>query len=258
MASVHAHSSSVTRATCFEQADRPAWDACDGLPGEAPLLLSKEFLKDLGCHINLGRGHLFFEKLGVRAVVTCEQSPHLLLPLTSFGPQGHKIPSAIQPRLSSDECAIYRATCDSSASAPDQKLMAPTLNLSMARMDKSKNPCDETRDYWENGKGRWVRVHVTARQTLLDPVHDEHPFCQDLTERRRTTVRFSGQESEMTIDDTWPQAGEMRSLWKGTTEFWTNDMPQDNSWEPNRHNSSIFALFRNHLTRNAVACSLNL
>ena len=83
------------------------------VPGGAPLLLSKEFLRDLGCHIDLGRGHLFFEKLGVRAVVTSEQSPHPLLPLTSFGPQGHKIPAEIQPRISSDECAIYRAACDS-------------------------------------------------------------------------------------------------------------------------------------------------
>ena len=68
------------------------------LPGGAPLLLSKEFLRDLGCHIDLGRGHLSFEKLGVRAVVTSEQSPHLLLPLTSFGPQGHKISAEIQPQ----------------------------------------------------------------------------------------------------------------------------------------------------------------
>ena len=82
--------------------------------GRSLLLLSQEFLRDLGCHIDLGRGHLFFEKLGVRAVVTSEQSPHLLLPLTSFGPQGHKFPAEIQPRISSDECAIYRAACDSS------------------------------------------------------------------------------------------------------------------------------------------------
>ena len=33
------------------------------VPGGAPLLLSKEFVKDLGCHIDLGRGPLFFEKL---------------------------------------------------------------------------------------------------------------------------------------------------------------------------------------------------
>ena len=57
------------------------------VPGGGPLLLSKEFLKDLGCHIGLGRGHLYFEKLGVRAVVTSEQSLHLLLPLTKFEPQ---------------------------------------------------------------------------------------------------------------------------------------------------------------------------
>ena len=75
-------------------------------------MLSKEFLRDLGCHIDLGRGHLFFEKLGVRAVVTSEQSPHLVLPFTSFGPQGHKIPAEIQPRISSDECAIHRASSE--------------------------------------------------------------------------------------------------------------------------------------------------
>ena len=35
MASVHAHFSSVTRATCFEQDDRPSLgDACDGLEPE--------------------------------------------------------------------------------------------------------------------------------------------------------------------------------------------------------------------------------
>ena len=101
-------------------------------------------------------------------------------------------------------------------------LIAPTLNLSMAR-------------------------------TLFDPMHDEQPFCQDLTERRRTTVKFLGQQGGMTIDDTWPQTGEMRSLWKGTPEFWTREMPQDDSWKPNRHHSNILPLFRNHLTHNAVA-----
>ena len=60
-------------------------------------------------------------------------------------------------------------------------------------------------------------------------MHDEPPFCQDLTERRRTTVHFLGQQSEMTIDDAWAQPGEMRSLWKGTTEVWTRDMPQDDT-----------------------------
>ena len=43
------------------------------VPQGAPLLLSKEFLRDLGCHIHLGRGHLSFDKLGVRAKVTSEQ-----------------------------------------------------------------------------------------------------------------------------------------------------------------------------------------
>ena len=98
-----------------------------------------------------------------------------------------------------------------------------------------------------------MRVHNVARRTLFDPMHDEQPFCHSLTERRRTTVKFLGQQSEMMIDDTWPQAGEMRSLWKGTTEFWTNDMPQDDTWEPNRHHSHILPLFRSHLTRDTAA-----
>ena len=97
------------------------------------------------------------------------------------------------------------------------------------------------------------RVHNIARRTLFDPMHDEQPFCNNFTERMRTTVKFLGQQSEMLIDDTWPQAGEMRSLWKGTTEFWTRDMPQDDTWEPNRHHSHILPLFRSHLTRDTAA-----
>ena len=38
-----------------------------------------------------------------------------------------------------------------------------------------------------------------------------------------------------------------------TTEFWTDDMPQDTTWRPNRHHSIIIPLFRNHVTQNAVA-----
>ena len=117
------------------------------VPGEARLLLSKEFLRDLGCHINL-----FFEKLGVRTVVTSKQSPHLLLPLTSFGPQGHKIPAEIQPRISSDECAIYRATCDSSGQNKIHSWIASTSDHQALVTDSTytdgqeKNPCDEARD----------------------------------------------------------------------------------------------------------------
>ena len=124
-----------------------------------------------------------------------------------------------------------------------QKLNAPTLSLSGWTREK---PCDDTRDYLENRRGRWVRAHGINRRTLFDPMHDEQPFCQDPTERRKTTIRFLGQQSEMTIDDTWPQADEMRSLRKGT-EFWTNDMPKDDTWKPNRHHSNILPLFRNHL-----------
>ena len=143
------------------------------VPGGAPLLLSKECLRDFGCHIDLGRGHLFFEKLGVRTVVTSEQSPHLPLPLTSFGPQGHKIRAELQPRISSDKCAIYRAACDSSrqnkihswiASASDHR--APetdsTDTESLYGTDgQEKNLCGEQKGTM--GKSTWNRQTDTIR-----------------------------------------------------------------------------------------------
>ena len=126
--------------------------------------------------------------------------------------------------MSSDECANYRAICDSSGQNKIHSWIASTSDHQAPECDSTcteslhgtdgqeKNPCDEARDCWENKEGRWVRVHSVARRTLFDPMHDEQPFCHNLTERRRTTVRFLGQQSEMMIDDTWPQAGEMRSV----------------------------------------------
>ena len=85
-------------------------------------------------------------------MVTSKESPHLLLPLTSVGPQGHKIPAKIQPRISSDECAIYRAIYDISgqnkihswiASTSDHQTFetdSPTLNSCKGRMDRRKTP----------------------------------------------------------------------------------------------------------------------
>ena len=58
--------------------------------------------------------------------------------------------------------------------------------------EQEQNPCDEARNYEENREGRWARVHSIARRTLFDPMHDEQPFCHNLTERRRATVRFLG------------------------------------------------------------------
>ena len=161
------------------------------VPGGAPFLLSKEFLTDLGCHIDLGRGHLFFEKSGERTVVTSKQSPHLLLPLTSFAPQGHKIPPEMQPRISFNECAIYRAMCDSSgqnkihswiASASDHQALETdsTYTESLHGTDgQEKNLCDEARDYWENRrkmgesaqKSQTNTIRPNARRTtfLLSP-----------------------------------------------------------------------------------------
>ena len=63
----------------------------------------------------------------------------LFLPLTNFGPQGHKIPAEIQPRISSDECAIYRATHDSSK----QNKVPLWIASTSARMRPE-------RDFWEN------------------------------------------------------------------------------------------------------------
>ena len=57
---------------------------------------------------------------------------------------------------------------------------------------QEKNPCDEVRDYWENREGRWVRVHSIATRTLFDPMHDEQPFCRNLTERRRDNSQILG------------------------------------------------------------------
>ena len=131
--------------------------------GRAPLFL--------GCHIDLGRGHMFFDKLGVRTVVASKQSPHLFLPMTSFEPQGHKIPAEIQPRISSDKCAIYRAICDSSGQNKIHSWIASTSEhqaletdstytefLNGRRMNRRKTPVMK---FWENREGRWVRVHIS-------------------------------------------------------------------------------------------------
>ena len=70
--------------------------------------------------------------------------------LTSVGPQRHKIPAEIQPRIRSDECAVHRATCDSpkkdkihlwiasASQARHQGLTTSTLNSIIARMNQSK------------------------------------------------------------------------------------------------------------------------
>ena len=184
-------------------------------------------------------------------------------PSDKCGPQGHKIPAQIQPRIRSDECAICRATCGHSRSkisylcGPLQHRNARTPETDSIDTEthhctdgQEQHPCDEARNYWET---RREIVHGIARRTLVDPTHDAQQFCQYLTERRRTTLKILGQQSEMTVDDTWLQTGEMRSLWKGTTEFWTRDLPQDDTWEPNRHHSNLIPVVRNHMTRTAVA-----
>ena len=124
--------------------------ACECGTWRSAALAVDFFLRDLDCHIDLGLGHLFFEKSGVRTVVTSKQSPHLFLPLTSFGPQEHKIPAELQPRIISDECAVYCAICDSSRqnkyirrwpqhlTIEHLKLTAPKLNSCMERMDRRK------------------------------------------------------------------------------------------------------------------------
>ena len=126
------------------------------VPGRSPLLLSKEFLKDLCCHVDLGRGHLLFEKLGVRAVVTGT--------LTSFGQQGHEVQAEIQPHVRSGECAIYRFICGSSKQGKrhmwiastrttgHQRPTTSTLNPLTARMDKGKTPVTKRESTGNTGR----------------------------------------------------------------------------------------------------------
>ena len=54
-------------------------------------------------------------------------------------------------------------------------------------------------------------------------------------------------------DAAFPEGRRLRQGGEGTTEFWTNDMPQDDTWEPNRHHSHMLPLFRSHLTRDTAA-----
>ena len=141
------------------------------VPGGAPLLLSEEFFRHLGGHIDLGRGHLFFEKLGVRTEVESKHSPHLFLPLTSFGLQGRKVPAEIQSRISSDECSVCRATYDSSG---QNKIHSWIASASDRRSPETDSTDTESQYSGENGKGRWVREHGIARRALFDPVRHTH------------------------------------------------------------------------------------
>ena len=78
-------------------------------------------------------------------MVESKHSPHLFLPLTSFGLQGHTIPAEIQSRISSDKCAHQNTAPDRTKyirGSPQHmtikhlKLTAPTLNSCMERMDR--------------------------------------------------------------------------------------------------------------------------
>ena len=101
---------------------------------------------------------LFFVKFGVRAVVTSKQSSHLLLSLTSFGPQGHKIPTEIQPRTIADESVIYRAICDRSKQNQKPLRIASTSDRMPSETDnigtdthhstdkQEQDLCDEPRE----------------------------------------------------------------------------------------------------------------
>ena len=138
------------------------------VPGGAPLLLSNELLKDFGCHSDLGRGHMFFQKkLRVPALVTSKQSPHLLLLQTTFGPQGHKIPDEILPRLNltNVQSTVPLATarnrikyiCGSPQhrTAGHQRLTELTRNPDIARMNKSKTLVTKHETAGKTGRDDW-------------------------------------------------------------------------------------------------------
>ena len=211
------------------------------VPGGALLLLSKDFFKDLGCHIDLGRGYPVLREdgsasCGDKQIVAA--FAHIPDKFRSAGDTRSQL-----PHNRPNEYEIYCATCDNSKQDKIHLWIASTSERRTPETDsidteyhngtdgQEQNPCAEARSFWEKRKARWVRVHGIARRTLLDPM----------------------QQREMTIHDTWPQTGEMRSLWKGTPDFWTRDMPQDDIWERSRHRSNMILLFRNHLTRKAVA-----
>ena len=149
--------------------------------GGARLLLSREFLKNVGCHIDLGRGQLFFEKLNEQTIISFVTASQ------EVWYAGTKIPAEMRPRIISDECAIYHAKCDGSKQK-NQTLWAAQTSDQTTQEEQDMH--HEAQDYWEDMGGRWVRVHNIARRTPFDPMHDEQPFCQNLTGHRRTTLRF--------------------------------------------------------------------
>ena len=79
------------------------------------------------------------------------------------------------------------------------------------------------------------------------------PFLPDPHLLQKDVCLIPGQQSEMKIDDTWPQKGEMRIFWNSTTEIWTKDLSKDDTWQPNEHTSQQHFFFAFYLTRNAVA-----
>ena len=126
------------------------------VPGGAPLLLSKEFLMDLGCHMDLGRGHLFFEKLVVRAVVTSEQSPHLPFAVDEF--LDHRdtrsrlksnhasVLTNVQstmPHVTARDRTKYIRGSPQHRTTEHQKLIAPMQNPCMERVDKKTTERDD-------------------------------------------------------------------------------------------------------------------
>ena len=150
------------------------------VPGGAPLMLSIEFLRDLGCHIDLGRGHVFFEKLGVRTVVTSKLSPHLLLPLTSFGRSRLKFSHAsvltnVQstvPCVTSPDRTKYIRGSPQDLTTKHLKPTAPTLNPRRERMDRRKILVlgKQRRKMGESAQYRQTKtIRPNARRTAFLP-----------------------------------------------------------------------------------------
>ena len=136
-------------------------------------------------------GHLFFEKLGVRTVAASKQSPHLLLPLTSFGPQGHKIPAEIQPRISSDERAIYRAICDSSGQNKIHLWMASTS-------DHQALETDSTYTEFLHGTDGQEKNPVIKRETIGKTEKEDGHYSTQCTMNSLfaiTSLNAGGQQS---------------------------------------------------------------
>ena len=156
------------------------------IPGNVPLLVSQEFMREMGTVIDLVNDKIEFKKMGVTADLVNQRS-HITMRVDHFGPNR--------------EHAMMHAA----ALASDYK-------------DDGSIP----RDYWEEREEQWVRHHVVARRTLFSP-NDAHdgPSEEQVHGRRCTKFRYLGDEEShvQELHDDWHGHRTMPQPWVGQTIF---------------------------------------